>query len=163
MHSLKLGLAVTSAVLLLSCLALAQPPDLTLEGKANPDLAIQPPLDQPPPPPKELDKGPALESPPQRDPTEPGGTLKKILDMGKASQPGKAGPSRMPAVALKGRVITKDRPPLAVLEVDKQAYIVGVGNNVAVPGTNVFLRIVEINRSDVRIEVAPLNESITLR
>ena len=164
MHPLRIGLAVTAAVLLLSCLLLAKPPELTSEGKASPELPVQPPLDQPPPAPKEPDKGPVVEvPPPQRDPTEPGGTLKKILDMGKASQPGKSGPSRMPVVVLKGRVVAKDRPPLALLEVEKQAYIVTNGSTIAASGNNVILRILEITKSEVRIEVTPLHEIITLR
>jgi len=68
----------------------------------------------------------------------------------------------LPQVALKGRVFACDRSPLALLEVNGNLHTVGKGNLIYGQG-NLVLRIIELTATALVIEVAPMNERITLR
>src|SRR5438132_1525014 len=58
--------------------------------------------------------------PPLQDPTYPGPIFEKILNQ-KAV---KAGPMKLPAIALKGRIIARGKPATALLEVEGKLYLV---------------------------------------
>jgi hypothetical protein len=99
-----------------------------------------------PPPPKEL-----------RDPTTPGPKLKQALNANKlAKQTGPAG--KLPTVVLRGRVIAKGQPALAVLEIDGKMTIAAKDAEIGS-----VLRVLDISGDSVRLEYVPLNQTIVLR
>jgi len=97
-----------------------------------------------------------------RDPTKPSPDLKKALDVGKQTQPGvAAAPARAGVITLRARVIVKDRPPIAYIDVDKQQYAIGPDTKITVGG--VTLTVLEISAAQVRLKLEPLNEILVLR
>src|SRR5262245_52414206 len=99
------GLMASLGLLLLGCLVLAQAP-----GQA-------------PPVKKALPRASADEPDQPRDPTKPSRKLEEVLNPPVQTAPGKAaaGPV-LPTVALKGRILVKDKAPAALLEVEKSLY-----------------------------------------
>ena len=128
----------------------------------------QPPLDpkplpvMPPPPKEDVEKiGPILQPGGQmKDPTTASEKLKGVLNPLKAGAGGAA--AAIPPVSLRGRIIFKDKPPTAVLEIGKSLYVVNVGSVVPTAG-GVTLKVLAINADDVQIEVAPLKQILNLR
>jgi hypothetical protein len=97
-----------------------------------------------------------------KDPTNPSPKLKELLQPEKAGK-GSAGPGpKMPLVALRGRVISKEHSAVALLEVDGRFYSITKGSSLP-GGNNTMLRILDITSAEVRIEVLPLKEIIILR
>jgi hypothetical protein len=95
---------------------------------------------------------------PVPDPTEAKGVFMEIM-----RQKGAKGPlAKLPYVALKGRIVQKGKTPAALLEVDGKLYLVNQ-KSVLSGSNNLTLKILELNASEVRIEVSPLNEIIVLR
>jgi hypothetical protein len=132
-----------------------QPPPLPKTPDAQKDN--QPPPVKAPDAPQEEKKTPIVVGGELQDPTIPSSKLKQVLNQGKGS-----GPGSLPAVVLKGRIISKDGPPAAILELNGKTFIVGKGN-VLPGGGNIILRVEDINTVEVRIEVLPHNEIISLR
>ncbi len=164
MHWLRIGLAA-SLFPALACLVVAQQADPTpapaitiLSVEASKATGVvttpaQPGVPAPPAPP----------APSLRDPTLPSARLREAMEVGKAPNLVSTGPThKSPLISLKGRVLAKDRPPTAILEVDGKLYVVGKGSTLNGPGNSV-LKIVELNKVEVRVEVSPQNETITLR
>lgn len=96
------------------------------------------------------------------DPTVPGPLFERILNPKATKGPTGASTFRMPPIAIKGRIVSKDRPASALLEFDGRLYLVNK-DSILGGGNNVTLRIVELNASEVRIEVSPFNEIVILR
>lgn len=97
----------------------------------------------------------------RRDPTEAKGKLAEALKP-KTTAGGAAAPPKAPAIVLKARVISKDQPPAAVIEVEGKLYAIGK-DSVIVTANNLILKVIEVGVVQVRIEVSPLNETIVLR
>ncbi len=109
---------------------------------------------------KEVEKPQPKEEP--KDPTSPSPKLKELLHGEKAGK-GAVGPGpKMPIVALRGRVISKNQPAIALLEVEGRFYSISKGSSLP-GGGNTILRILEITSGEVRIEVLPLKEIIVLK
>lgn len=107
--------------------------------------------------PKEV-PAPPSPAPPRRDPTKPGQEIRKVLE----AKP--TGPTQRAAVplALRARVIARDKPPAAILEIEGKLYTVAKGSVLAGPG-NMLMRVIELDSNEVRIEVGPNKEVLTLR
>lgn len=95
---------------------------------------------------------------PRSDPTMPSDKLREAIESGKAE----AAP-RLPTVILRGRVLAKDKPPAALLEVDLKQPPQLVGKGTRLLSGKLKLTVTEVNDTEVRIEVSPLNETIVLR
>ncbi len=81
-----------------------------------------------------------------------------------ALETGKAGTApRLPNVVLRGRVLARDRPPVALIELDPKQppLLITKGTTLMVGGLK--LSVTEVSATEVRIEVSPLNETIVLR
>ncbi len=103
---------------------------------------------------------------PLRDPTQPGPQMREIL--GPAEGVLQQSPAALPSVpqlVLKGRVIPRDRPGAAILEVDGKLISVQKGSEATVSTGRtglVTLRVLEIDVSAVRLEVLPQGQEVTL-
>lgn len=138
---------------------------LTLLGAAG-LAAAQPPRPGGPPavapgtPRVTGDGAPAAEP---RDPTKPSPGVKKALDVGKDAPTGPAAAPIAAAglVTLKARVIGKDQPPIAYIEVNKQQYAIGPDTKITIGATT--YKVLEISAIQVRLKVEPLDEILVLR
>lgn len=139
---MRMGLACLS--LLLGCLVLAQP------GGQPPTKKLPPSVPDP------------AAEPPPRDPTQPSPKLKDALDL-QRTLPGQPAESRLSAIRLKGRIIAKDKPPVALIELEGKPSPVLVTAGSTISLGSVQLRVVEVSAAEVRIEVQPLNETLSLR
>jgi hypothetical protein len=131
-------------LLLLGCLVFAQkPPE---PGKVPDAPGSKKPADDPK----------------DKDPTKASPKLKEVIDPPKLA-PGAVGPTKLPSPVLRGRVIGKDRPPAVLLELEPKTppALVSQGSTLSVGGYR--LKVLEVTASEVRIEVAPLNEIMILR
>ena len=97
---------------------------------------------------------------PAKDPTQPSPDLKKALDPGK-TLPGTA--PRSPALALKGRVIVKGKPPAALIEIDGKGPPLLVGKDQTISTGGVSYKVLEVNVNEVRLQGGPSGEIIVLR
>ena len=104
-----------------------------------------------------------------RDPTKPGEALHDLvapLRMGQHS--GAAGGGGMPQITLKGRIVGPRKPPAAMVEIDKHLHVLQEGSELSVPAPHVglgsvTLKVIELNGSQVKIEIMPLRQAIVLR
>lgn len=96
-----------------------------------------------------------------KDPTAPSQKLKDVLNVGKGAIPGQAA-MKIPNLVLRGRIISKDRPSTALVEMDGRLYVVGKDSVLPGPG-GMTLRVDDINSLEVRIELAPFKEMLSLR
>lgn len=103
---------------------------------------------------------PAGNAEPKTDPTQPSPELKKALEASKAAAPGSR--PQLASVTLKGRILLRDRPPIALIEVDSKTISVNPGSVVTLGG-GVTLKVLRIDSAEVQIEVSPFNETIVLR
>ncbi len=100
--------------------------------------------------------------PAKRDPTVPSKKLDEILNPPKAvGSTGKAISPALPKVALKGRVIGPNRGPAAILEVDGQLKMVNEGAEISAD-SGLTIRVIEVNRQRIRVEVMQLKQVMTL-
>jgi len=126
-------------------------------------LAIGGAQAQPPaknPPPKKPDTAPKPVVEPASDPTRASPALERELAVPKTGDKAPA----MPALRLKGRVIAKDKPAAALIELDPKTapYLVTKGTTLLLPN-GIRLRVLDVTAAEVQIEVSPLNETIVLR
>ena len=150
------------------CLTFAVFSGAVLWASAQPPLDPKPPVGPPPAPieekkpPEEVEKiGPILvPSGQMKDPTSASTKLKEVLNPLKTGVGGPAG--SIPFVSLRGRIVTKDRPPTAVLDMGGRLYVVNEGSILPTAG-GVTLKVLSISAGDVRIEVSPLKEVLSLR
>jgi len=91
-----------------------------------------------------------------RDPTKASPKMRDVLNT-KTS----AG-SKVSALGLRARIIAKNKPPAALLEVEGKLYAVGKGSVVA-GGGNTILKVLDINSDGVRVESSPSKEIFWLR
>lgn len=95
------------------------------------------------------------------DPTQPSGKLKDALMPPRSPAPTAPSPvARLPALALRGRVLAAGRPGAALLEVEGRVYSVSPGQTVAAGGT--VLRVVEVSAGEVRLELLPGRDVMVL-
>lgn len=125
---------------------------LALLGAAAGQLAAQ---EAPQPTPK-----PPGNTEPKTDPTKPSPELKKALEASKAAAPGSR--PQLASVTLKGRILLRDRPPIALIEVENKTISVNPGSVVTLGG-GVTLKVLRIDSAEVQIEISPFNETIVLR
>jgi hypothetical protein len=98
-----------------------------------------------------------------KDPTVPSPKLKELLYPEKSGKGSGTGPGpKMPSLGLRGRVIVKDQPAIALLEVDGKIFVISKGSSLP-GGGNTMLRVIEITSREVRIEVLPFKEIVILR
>ena len=93
-----------------------------------------------------------------KDPTSPSQKLKDIMNAGKIA----AQPALLPKVStlvLRGRVLVKNQPPAAVVEVDGRTHTVGKGS--PIPGG--VYRVVDITSTEVHLENLLIKETVVLR
>ena len=109
----------------------------------------------------EKDKKPEkiTQPPDAQDPTTPGPIFKDIL--GKKDAKGPYAP-KLPSILLKGRIVPKGKPPAALLEVDGKLYLVNQKSMLS-GSANVTLKILELNASEIRIEIGPQKDIMVLR
>jgi hypothetical protein len=91
----------------------------------------------------ETEKEPLGKEPPGKDPTEPGPMFDFLLY--------KAG--ELPPVNLKAKILTKNRPPMAIIEVAGKEFI--VSKNSTIPGPNYVLEVVDIQPEELKINWTP--------
>ena len=144
------------AVSVFTGLVLAQAPELP--PRPHPHPMPEKPKDDPPAPKIDPILVPGADL---KDPTRPSPKLREAMNAGKAA-PAAPGASRFPVVALRGRIIAKGRPPAALVEGEGKLYTVSQGS-VLPGGGSTILRVTEVSSTEVRLEVAPLNETILLR
>jgi hypothetical protein len=142
MNPHKLMICVT-IFLGLACLALAQPGPEQLPGKGADEAK------------KKLPDDPKAN---RKDPTKASDELKNLLNLAKG---GKAA-NKMPVITLRGRVVAKDQPAAALLDVDGKMITVVKGSVIG-GATSMPCTVIELNSREVRIEVMPLKEIISLR
>jgi hypothetical protein len=117
----------------------------------------------PAPPPEPAKKADGKAPDPGKDPTKASPKLKEALAPTALGQGGTAATPRLPGLVLRGRIILKDRPPAALIEVDAKERPVLVFEGSAVTVGGLRLQVIEVGTREVRIEVQPLNEIIVLR
>ena len=69
--------------------------------------------------------------------------------------------TKFPNVSLRGRVLSREKPAMAIIEIDGKTFI--VGKDSLLTSASMVMKIVELNGSEVRIEISPSNEIIVLR
>lgn len=113
-------------------------------------------------PPLELPEVQPPAGPVVPDPTKPSDKLNKALNPApKGAVPGPAALlPKIPPMALKARVLAAGKPGAVVIEADGHQYTVGPGVTFVAGGMP--MRVLEVTRTEVRIEVLPLNEIIVL-
>ncbi len=157
MRVLRASLGIGALLLAIVGLASAEPPQPTVPPTA-------PAADEDDPPdvaPKEVG-APAGKSRPGntlKDPTSPSAKMRDVLTT--KATPGGAAP-RVSPLALRGRVIARDKPAAALLEVDGKLYTIGKGSVLAGPN-NTTIRVLDISSTEVRIQFDPLKEIVVLR
>ena len=152
------GLLIGAACVLLSGYLWAQQPPAP---PAPPAGEPAPPADsKPAPPANPPDAGPAAPPAPTEpgDPTQPSDRLREILGRGKTLN---GAAPKLPLIAVRGRVVVKDKPPAALLEVNGQVQLVSK-DSVLVGPANTTLKVTDLTRSTVTILVMPQNETIVL-
>lgn len=156
---LRTGLRALPILCLLSGLAVAQTPapKPVPPAPARPTTGAEKPVPNPPPVAGKPEPGAPDE---RRDPTQASSKLAEALM--KKNLPGGGPLPKAPLIALKGRVISKDQPPAALVEIDGKLYSVGK-DSVIVTGNSLILKVIEVGVIEVRIQVSPLNEMIVLR
>ena len=92
------------------------------------------------------------------DPTLPGPGWQQIF-----AQKGAKGavPTKIPNVLLRGRVLSRDKPAMAIIEVDGRTFM--VGKDSMLTSAQIVMEVVDLNAAEVRIEISPSNEIIILR
>lgn len=103
-----------------------------------------------------------------RDPTAPSPRVRAALDPSGNRPPAMPGlPSQwIPHVTLKARLVLPGKPAVALIQVDKQLYLVRQGSELNLLGDRggmVVLQVEAVDRSEVRILMHPLNQLLTLR
>lgn len=101
---------------------------------------------------------------PLHDPTQPSPLMRQLINPAKLS--GQAKAPEIPTVELKSRIIGGTQPGVAVLGIDKQTYIVSKGSEFSLAGPRYGgqkIRVVELDTDVVRLEILPMNLSVTLR
>lgn len=101
--------------------------------------------------------------PPLRDPTEPDARLRQV-------RPSLAGgvdsrPFQLPAITLKGLVVSRGKPGAAVIAVGQQLFRVQEGTTLTVTagGSVLTIRIATLTQDELTIEVSPLGETLSVR
>jgi hypothetical protein len=102
-------------------------------------------------------KGKPLEP---RDPTKPSPELKEAMG-NKPIAPGPGAPEKQPVLVLKGRVLAKNKPAAALLDIDGKIYLVGKDTDFLAGGRT--LRVKDITIESVVIELPGSKTTITLR
>ena len=88
--------------------------------------------------------------------------MREALGVAKPGAPPASAPPKAPGIALRARIIRKGQAPTALIEVDGRIYTVTTGSMMVGSG-NTTLKVVELNSTEVRLEVQPLKEFIVLR
>ncbi len=104
------------------------------------------------------------------DPTMPSPALRDLIDQGATSRPGTAAPApqqQVPEVRIRARVFTRDKPPVAVLEIGGRQLTVRKDSEIHIPGsadqpTGLQLKVVELSPTELRLEVLKRNQIISL-
>ena len=104
------------------------------------------------------------------DPTMPSPALRDLIDQGTTSRPGTAAPApqqQVPEIRIRSRVFTRDKPPVAVLEIGGRQLTVRKDSEIHIPGsadqpTGVQLKVVELSPTELRLEVLKRNQIISL-
>jgi hypothetical protein len=96
--------------------------------------------------------------PPLRDPTSPSAKMREVLGTKKSGGPG----MKVAPMSLVGRVIARNKPPLALLSIDDRIYTVGKDSVVTGPN-NTIVKILDITPDSVRVEMNPGKEVFLLR
>lgn len=91
------------------------------------------------------------------DPTKPGRLLRPLLGQ---SKPGQAAP--LPAITVRARVLNSHLPPAALLDIGGSLHLVRQGDDLTLPQTTYTLRVVELDRRAVRLEIEPTKQVLTL-
>ena len=102
-------------------------------------------------------KGKPLEP---RDPTKPSPELKEAMGS-KGISPVPGAPEKQPVLVLKGRVLAKNKPAAALLDIDGKIYLVGKDTDFLAGGRT--LRVKDITIESVVVEVPGSKTTITLR
>lgn len=99
-----------------------------------------------------------------RDPTIPNAEIMKAIG---ADQPRQPSINSLPMVTLKARVAVRNQAPSALLQVEGMPNTIQVRLGSEVPvmtaGGKHVLKVVALDANEVRIEVAPTNDVMTLR
>ena len=104
---------------------------------------------------------------PGADPTVPGPEIRQLLDGG-AGQRNAVRPSEaIPDMKLKARILSRNRPAAAVIDIGGRSVTVNEGTEfaVSVPGGGdgaVVMRIIEVSAEAVRIEIENRSQPISL-
>ena len=152
--------------------AVSDQPDSGLEPAAAPrdaavnapaEAARKPPVAEPAPhagPNATLE--PPLERGEFRDPTRPGPVLRDLLAPAQSAQ--RAAQPTVPKISLKGRVITSGKPGSAILEVDGQVIAIQDGKEATIASSAglIMLRVSQLDVSEVRVVVLPLDQELVL-
>ena len=96
-------------------------------------------------------------NPAKLDPTRAGPMLRPLLDR---SKNGRAEP--LPAITVRARVLNSHLPPAALLDIGGQLHMVRQGDDFSLPQSTYSVRIVELDRRTVRLEVEAGKQIITL-
>lgn len=103
---------------------------------------------------------PGKAKPEPRDPTKPSPELKEAMGS-KAIAPVPGAPEKQPVLVLKGRVLAKNKPAAALLDIDGKIYLVGKDTDFLAGGRT--LRVKDITIESVVIELPGSKQTITLR
>lgn len=140
--------------------------------RTSPPPTPTPPAARPPRP-EDLslppdNRGSAQGARPLNDPTVPGPAIRDLIDQnaGRQTTAAPAAPL-IPEMQIRARVFTKDRPPVAVVDVGGRSLTVRLGSEIHLPGTadlptGVQLKVVELSPTELKLEVLKRNQTITL-
>ncbi|MBA4019313.1 MAG: hypothetical protein C0483_19275 [Pirellula sp.] len=115
-------------------------------------------------------RGMSLNSRAPVDPTMPSPALRELIDQGTTTRPGTAAPAPqqgVPEIRIRARVFTRDRPPIAVLEIGGRQLTIRKDSEIHIPGTadqptGLQLKVLELSPTELRLEVLKRNQIISL-
>ncbi len=93
-----------------------------------------------------------------KDPTDPSPKIKDLLDTKGPNSPA----AKASTITLRGRIIARDLPAAAILDVDGRRYTVGQGSVIPAAGGGT-VKVIELNAVSIRLELSPGKEVIDLR
>ena len=101
----------------------------------------------------------------RRDPTRAAPQLRQLLDPAKTQAQTPARAAEPPLVQLKGRIVGGGQPSAALLEINKQSYLLRKGSEISLSASHSnaqTLRVVDVTSDAVRVELMPLGLTLIL-
>lgn len=107
---------------------------------------------------------------PNADPTIPSPEVRQMLEAGNANRPNNNSPAppaaTIPAISIKARIISRNRPPVAVIDVGGTPLTIHPGDSFSIGGGQgagaLRLKVTEMTQTEIRFEVENRRQILTL-